>query len=54
MIEAEFQVTLSYTEVSSNSMILQDIVGCYRKLIVAEFQVILSYIELYTEVSIIR
>jgi len=54
MIEAEFQVTLSYTEVSSDSMILRDIIGCCRKLIVAEFQVILSYMELYIEVSMIR
>ncbi len=54
LIVTEFQVILSYTEVSSNSMILCDIIGYYRKLIVAKFQVILSYIELYTEVSIIR
>ncbi len=54
MIRAEFQVTLSYMKVSSNSMILQDIVGCCRKLIMAEFQVILSYTELYIEVSMIQ
>ena len=61
LIVAEYQVVLSYLEVSSNPTILdlQDLLQevdsrQHRKLIVAKYQVVLSYLEVSSDPIILE